>query len=409
MNILLIHQFFLKDHDGGGARWNEMSRIWSEAGHRVTVITGAGHYMDQDLDTKSSFSFETNVNKDGVKVISCPLFKKGKTSFLKKLLGFISFTFGSIWAGLFIAKEKYDLVLVSSPPLFVGFSGIVLSKCKGLPLVFEVRDLWPESAIETGVLKNQLLIKLAFWLEKRIYEQAITINVLTPAFREILIYRKRVPANKIIYIPNAADFTMANEVALHFDRTAFRKRHDLEGRFVMVYVGAHGIANHLIQILDAAELVKDTNAYFLLIGNGEEKAMLVMEAERRQLNNVRFLDKISKREVLAYVLASEMGISVLQKRDIFKTIYSNKTFDYFACKRPVLMAIDGISRQLLEEVRAGIFVEPENPADFACKIRYCIEIKHMLPRMGENGYTHAKQYFDRGFLAKRYLEYLEEI
>ncbi len=409
MHILLIHQFFLKDHDGGGMRWNEMSRFWVEAGHHVTVITGTGHYMDPNCAIKSGWAYRRIVNKDGVKVIECPIFRSGKSSFIQKLLSFISFTFTSIWAGLFLAKEKYDSVLVSSPPLFVGLAGIVLSKCKRIPFLFEVRDLWPESAIETGVLKNRYLIKLAFWLERLIYLHSRCINVLTPAFREILISCKNVRPEKIIYIPNAADFSLAEEVTYHFDQAHFRKAHDLAHRFILVYVGAHGIANHLIQLIEAAVLLQGTSAYFVFIGNGEEKPMLLKDAQRRKLNNVRFLDKMSKREVLAYILAADMGISVLQKREIFKTIYSNKTFDYFSCKKPVLMMIDGCSRTLIEEARAGIFVEPENPEDLATKIRSCISDHHVLSEMGMNGYVYAQQNFDREVLARRYLVYLEKI
>ncbi|MCE7043010.1 glycosyltransferase family 4 protein [Dyadobacter sp. CY312] len=409
MHILLVHQFFLKDNDGGGSRWNEMSRIWVEAGHQVTVLAGIIHYMEHNSAQISSKSFTSKMNFDGVEVISCPATAVSTKGYFKKLSILISFTFSALWAGIFHARSKYDLVIVSSPPLFVGITGIVLSWLKRIPFVFEVRDIWPESAIQTHVLKNKLLIKAAYWLEGFIYEKAQLINVLTPAFREILMKRKKVPAEKLIYIPNAADFRIASEVSIHFDRDNFRKEHQLDHKFVIVYVGAHGIANHLIQILETAELVQDTNAYFLLIGDGDHKKWLVDEAQRRNLKNVRFLDKMAKHTVFEFILASDMGTSVLQKIEIFKTIYSNKTFDYFSCKKPVLMVIDGISRKLVEEADAGIFVEPENPLDFAEKIRYCINNQHLLHQQGENGYRYAEEYFNRDVLAKQYLDYLEEL
>ena len=409
MHILLVHQFFLKDNDGGGSRWNEMSRIWLEAGHRVTVLAGTVHYMEQNSAQVSGKSFTSKVNWDGVEVISCPVTTVNTKGYLQKLSTLIFFTFSAIWAGVFYARSRYDLVVVSSPPLFVGITGIVLSRLKRIPFVFEVRDIWPESAIQTGVLKNKLLIKAAYWLEGFIYKKAQLINVLTPAFREILINRKKVPAEKLIYIPNAADFRIAHEVAIHFDRDNFRMKNGLDDKFVIVYVGAHGLANHLIQVLETAELIQDNNAYFLLIGNGEQKQWLVDEAQRRNLKNVRFLDKMAKDSVFEYILASDIGTSVLQNIEIFKTIYSNKTFDYFSCKKPVLMVIDGISRKLVEDADAGIFVEPENPSDFAEKIRYCINNQHLLHQQGENGYRYTEEYFNRDVLAKQYLDYLEEL
>ncbi|WP_221389761.1 glycosyltransferase family 4 protein [Dyadobacter sp. NIV53] len=406
MHILLIHQFFLKDDDGGGSRWNEMSRIWIEEGYQVTVLTGTVHYMGQQSDKTSRKYFAERVNKDGVKVISCHVSESYTTGFYKKLWAFISFIFSSIYGGIFYGKDQYDLIIVTSPPLFVGITAIVLSWWKQIPFLFEIRDLWPESAIEVGVLKNKLLIRFAYWFEQNVYRKAKLINVLTPAFREILIQEKNIPAEKIIYISNGADFPLADQIRADLDVSAFRKEYRLEGKFVIVYVGAHGIANHLIQIIEAATLLQNTNAHFLLIGDGKEKEELMTEVQKRKLLNIQFLNSVSKNDVFKYIMASDMGTSVLKKTEIFKTIYSNKTFDYFSCKKPVLMAIDGISRLLVEDADAGIFIEPENARDFADKVKYYIDRPHLLTSQGENGYHYAKVHFDRDDLAKKYLNYL---
>lgn len=408
MRILLIHQFFLKDNDGGGSRWNEMSRIWIGEGNQVTILSGTVHYMGKQPATTSGKYFAENINKDGVKVISCHVSDSYNSGFLGRLWAYFSFTFSSIWGGIFYANGKYDLIIVTSPPLFVGITAIVLSWWKRITFLFEVRDLWPESAIETGILKNKWLIWLAYRFEKYVYRKAKLINVLTPAFRDILINKKNIPAEKIIYISNAADFSLADQISAEFDVSAFRKKHDLEGKFVIIYVGAHGVANHLIQILEAAKLLQDTNAHFLLIGNGEQKTELKFEAKKHKLLNIQFLDSVSKNEVFKYILASDVGISVLKKAEIFKTIYSNKTFDYFSCKKPVLMAIDGISRQLVKDADAGVFIEPENAEDFARKVRHYINNSHLISEQGENGYRYAKTRFDRDLLAKQYLNYLED-
>ena len=407
MHILLIHQFFLKDDDGGGSRWNEISRIWIEEGHQVTVLTGTVHYMGQKSDKKSGKYFTEKVNKDGVKVISCHVSESYNAGFYEKLWAFISFIFTGIYGGIFYAKDQYNLIIVTSPPLFVGITAIVLSWWKRIPFVFEVRDLWPESAIETGVLKNKLLIKFAYWFEQYVYRKAKLINVLTPAFREILIQKKNVPAEKIIYISNGADFPLADRIRADLDVSAFRREYHLEGKFVIIYVGAHGIANHLIQIINAATLLQDINVHFLLIGDGKQKDDLITEVQKRKLKNVQFLDSVSKNDVFKYILASDMGTSVLKKAEIFKTIYSNKTFDYFSCKKPVLMVIDGISRKLAEDADAGIFIEPENARDFADKVKFYMNNSHLLSDQGENGYRYAKVHFDREILAKKYLNHLE--
>ncbi len=142
-----------------------------------------------------------------VNIIRCHVSESYNSNFLGRLWGYFSFVFSSIWAGLFMTKGKFDLVLVTSPPLFIGMSGYVISRLKRIPLVFEIRDLWPESAIDAGIVTNKVIIKLAYALERFIYRKSKLINVLTPAFRDTLINKKNVPASKIIFIPNAADFS----------------------------------------------------------------------------------------------------------------------------------------------------------------------------------------------------------
>jgi glycosyltransferase involved in cell wall biosynthesis len=276
-------------------------------------------------------------------------------------------------------------------------------------MVFEVRDLWPESAIDTGILKNKIVINLSFAVEKFIYRKSKLINVLTPAFYNVLRDKKRISESKLIMIPNAADFSLSNEVMQDFDREAFRIENKLDDKFVITYVGAHGVANHLDQILETAGLLEDTNVLFLLIGQGMEKARLMEKAVNMGLKNVRFLDPVPKKEVFKYILASDLGASVLKRVDTFKTVYSNKTFDYFSCKVPILMAIDGVSRDLVEKASAGTYVEPENIDNFNQAIRNYLKNPQLLKEQGMNGYNYAKVNFDRSILAVKYLEKISQL
>ena len=310
--------------------------------------------------------------------------------------------------GLFLDKGKYDALVVTSPPLFVGITAYILSKIKRIPLVFEVRDLWPESAIDTGVISNKALIKFSYKFEDFIYRNSKLINVLTPAFRDKLI-EKGIPKEKIIYIPNAADFSLAENVAQNFDAKKFRKEEGIDDKFVITYIGAHGLANHLIQLIDTAEKLTDTNVLIQLIGRGPTKDMLMEEVKKRNLNNVRFIGYVDKEKAFKYILASELGTAVLKKVDTFKTIYSNKTFDYMSCKKPILLAIDGVSRELIEDAQCGVFAEPENADDIAEKIRSYLRGEHEMTEQGLNGYHHAKKHFDRDKLALKYLNEIKKV
>jgi glycosyltransferase involved in cell wall biosynthesis len=254
-----------------------------------------------------------------------------------------------------------------------------------------------------------MIIKLAYWVEAFIYRKATLINVLTPAFYNALRDKKGIAEKKLVQISNAADFSLSEKLLRDFDATAFRKQHDLEGRFVITYVGAHGVANHLEQLLDAGEALADTNVLFLLIGQGMEKERVMKMAKERNVTNVRFLDSVPKAEVFRYILASEMGASVLKRVDTFKTVYSNKTFDYMSCKKPILMAIDGVSRELVEDAGAGVYVEPENASEYNRIIREYLNDPERLKREGESGYRYAQQNFDREVLANRYLGHIKDM
>lgn len=412
MNILLIHQYFLEKDDGGGSRFNEMTRVWGELGHTTTVLAGMVHYnTGKKRDRyKGKFTYVDQYAADTT-VLRCHVSEAYNVNFIGRLWAYFSFVFSSIYTGLFKTKGKFDVIVVTSPPLFVGITAYLLSLIKGVPFVFEVRDLWPESAIDTGVLKSKPIIKMAYWFEAFMYRKAKLVNVLTPAFRDKLVNEKGVPADKVVFIPNAADFSLSDNLLSGFDRDKFRKEHDLDGRTVITYVGAHGVANHLIQVIDTAEIMKENKeVLFQLIGSGMQKEMLKEEVAKRGLTNVKFVDPVPKAEVFKYILASDFGTSVLKKVDTFKTIYSNKTFDYMACKRPVLMVIDGVSRKLVEDAACGVYVEPENPQDFADKINeYLNSNTELLEKQGESGYHFAKANFDRDVLAKKYVNYLKRI
>ncbi|MFC4633319.1 glycosyltransferase family 4 protein [Dokdonia ponticola] len=411
MRILLLHQYFLEKDEGGGSRFNEMTKVWSSLGHKITVLSGMVSYTTgkKPARYKKKYFYKDEQFYDNVDIIRSHVSESYNTNFLGRLWGYFSFVFSSTYAGLFKTKGKYDVIVVTSPPLFVGITAVILSLFKGLPIVFEVRDLWPESAIDTGVLKNKLIIKMAYWFENYIYKKAKLINVLTPAFRTKLI-EKGVPAEKIIFIPNAADFTLAEQIQhSDFNATVFKKELGLEGKFVITYVGAHGVANHLIQLVDAAERLQDTPVVFQLIGSGMKKQELQDEVKKRGLANVIFRDAVPKAEVFKYILASDMGASVLKNVDTFKTIYSNKTFDYMSCKRPVFLAIDGVSRELVEKANCGLYVEPENIDDIEAKLRETIKDPYSLVKQGQNGYEYAKKHFDREVLAQQYVNHLKTI
>lgn len=403
MNILLIHQYFLEENDAGGSRWNEMTKAWTNDGHKITVLAGMMHANGREKSPEYKGLYFKHKQQGKVNVLRCHVSERYNKSFTGRLWGYFSFMFSSVWGGLVKLKGKYDVIIVTSPPLFVGLSTYIISRIRRTPFVFEVRDLWPESAIDTGVLTNKTIIKLAYWVEGFLYRKAKLINVLTPAFYNVLKAEKKVPESKLIMIPNASDFNLSENLLQTFDVEQFKTDHNLNDKFVITYVGAHGVANHLEQLLEAGKALEDTNVLFLLIGQGMEKERLKDLSVNMSVTNVRFLDPVPKQDIFKFILASDMGISVLKKAEAFKTVYSNKTFDYMSCKKPILMAIDGISRALVEDANAGTYVEPENINAYNTIIRKYLNNADQLKIEGENGYKYARLNFDRAFLSQKYL------
>ena len=404
MRILVVHQYFLGKKDAGGSRWNQFAKYWARAGHKITVLAGTVHYATGEKQPEYKGKLVVREQEtENVEVLRCYVSESYNKSFIGRFWAYVSFALSSIWVGLF-HTGRCDVIICTSPPLTVGLTGWVLSKLKKAPMVFEVRDLWPESAIDSGVMKNKWLIKMSYWLENKSYKTARWINVLTPAFKDVLIESKGISSNGISVIPNGADldiFTPGEH------NNWVREKHGLGDKFVVTYVGAHGVANHLIQLLESARLLKDNlDIVFMLVGDGMQKPMLKEKARQWQLESVIFVDSVPKDTIVDYIRASNVCTAVLKKVDIFKTVYPNKVFDYMSAARPVIVAIDGAARKLIEDAGAGIYVEPENAEEFANAVLKLKDKPRLCNEYGENGLNFVKQKFARDILASRYMDIL---
>lgn len=407
MHILLVHQYFLGKKDAGGSRWNQFAKYWADRGHKVTVLAGTVHYASGKKPPEYKGKFIVHEKeRDNVDVLRCHVSESYNKSFLGRFWAYISFAFSTLWAGLF-QTDECDVIICTSPPLTVGLTGWILSKLKRKPMVFEVRDLWPESAIDTGVLTNKWLIKLSYWLEKTSYKSACWVNVLTPAFETALTSRKNVRPSRISMIPNGADLDIIKPGPRD---NWVRKEHGLDDCFVVTYVGAHGKANCLMQLLKAARILKQTEpeVRLMLVGDGMEKPMLIEIARKWQLDNVVFANSVPKDVIADYLNASDACTAVLKKIDTFKTVYPNKVFDYMSVKKPVILGIDGVARKLVEDADAGVYVEPENADAFAEVVSMLKNTPQIAEKYGQSGLEFVRANFARDALADKYLKIIQE-
>lgn len=406
MRITLFHQYFLGKNDPGGSRWNEFTSFFSKkAGFKTEAIAGNIHYATGKKILPNTWSNTEKVDDDII-LYRTWTYSGYNRNFYGRVIGYLSYTFSSLVKAFQL--QKPDLYIVTSPSIFVGITAIIVSKLRGVPFIFEVRDLWPESAVATGVLTNKFLLSILYALEYRLYKYAKKIVVLTPAFKVNIVSRFAQFEDKIEIITNGADFSI---MAREHQGDAIRNQYGWGSKKVFTYLGAHGVANDLIQVVEVAKALKEHESiHFVLIGDGMQKVMLQAKAQEYGLKNIEFIDSIPKHEVVDYIYASDICMAILKKTDTFKTVYPNKVFDYMSCKKPVLVTIDGITRELIEVAKCGLYSEPENLESFQESIVQLVAMSEKeLEEMGTSGYRYVKEHFDREKLAQKYIEVIEDI
>lgn len=406
MKITLFHQYFLGKNDPGGSRWNEFTSFFSKkVGFKTDVIAGNIHYATGKKILPNTWS-NKEIVEENITLYRTWTYSKYNSNFIGRIIGYLSYTFSSLVKALFLKKP--DIYIVTSPSIFVGISAILVSKIKRIPFIFEVRDLWPESAVATGVLNNKFLLKILYILEYRLYKYSKKIVVLTPAFKDNI--EKRFPEfiGKIEIITNGADFSIMEKEHKGIE---LRNRLGWKDKKIFTYLGAHGIANDLMQVVEAAKyFIHDKKIQFVLIGDGMQKNLLKEKANEYGLTNIEFIDSVPKHEVVDYINASDVCMAILKKTDTFKTVYPNKVFDYMSCKKPVFVTIDGITRDLIETSNCGLYAEPENLDEFKKVVDKFLNMSdEELKNFGENGYKYVKKYFDREKLAMEYIEIIKEV
>lgn len=397
MHVLLVHQAFATLDEPGGTRHHELARALRRAGHQVTVLASAVSYMTGEPTVERGAGVEED--DLGVRIVRCPAYGGWHRSFVHRTMSFLTFMLSSFWLGLRV--KSVDVVWGTSPPIFQGLTAWLLARLKRRPFIFEVRDLWPYFAIAVGVLRNPLLIRASRGLEGFLYRRADHVVVNSPGFLPHVRYRG---ARRVSLVANGVDTSMFDPAA---DGGSFRRQHDLEGSFLVVYAGAHGLSNDLTVALQASERIEDQGVQFVFLGDGKEKAALQQETEARGLTNVTFLPPLPKAQMAEALAAADACLASLKPIDAYKMTYPNKVFDYMAAGRPVLLAIDGVIREVVESAQAGLFVPPGDPAALAEAVRELAVDPERARAMGRRGRKYVERHFDRADQAQKFRTILE--
>lgn len=403
MKILLIHQQFLADGQPGGTRFNDFARTWSTRGHDVRVIASSVPYdSGQRVAMRGLWRGDADDDVD-VRRVWTPAHPRGtRRQRFASMLGFG--VTASVTSTMFV-RWRPDVVLASSPALTAAIPGLFAASWYRTPFVFEVRDLWPESAVTTGAISpDSPAVHAAHALEATACELADRVVGVTPAILDDLVERGLVERERTVMIPNGVDVARIAPV----NRASVRREQGWGDRFVAIYAGAHGIANALDQLVEAARILRYRSDIVLVaVGRGPERDRL--RRASRDLPNLQWLDAVSPERAHELVGAANAALVLLQDNPTFQTVYPNKMFAAMAAEVPVILAVDGVARELILRNHAGVFVPPENAEQLAATIRHLAADPALCLNLGWSGRELVEAQFDRRVHAQRYLELLDEV
>lgn len=392
MRILYFTQYYPPEVGATQTRAHEMAAFLTEQGHHVTIITEVPNHPSGIIPPDYRGRLSERKLEDGIDVLRLWVWASPEKTFKSRMRFYLSYMSMAALAGALI-RGKYDLVYATSPPLFVGASGLASATVRRIPFVFEVRDLWPESAVALGELSGKRAIKAAEALEGLLYRRAARVVAVTQGIYDRLSER-RVECDKLALVPNGANtehFRFRAE-----GRAAVRTQLGLQDKFVVMYAGIHGIAQGLETLLEAASILQDSpDVHLLFVGEGPRKAALTQRLADLGLQNVTMLPEVPSGKMPSYLSAADCTIVPLRDEPLFRGALPSKMFESWAAERPIVLSVAGEAQRVLERANAGIACRPEDPAGMARAIRTLHDNPAAAQEMGKRGRAFVLSHYSR--------------
>jgi glycosyltransferase involved in cell wall biosynthesis len=395
MHILFVTDNFVPEANAPAIRTFEHARRWREMGHRVTVVTGVPNFptgRPQPPYRNRLFQRETI---DGIEVRRVWTYLAPNKGVLRRSLDFLSFAISGFFGGLGVPA---DVIVATSPQLLTGLAGKWLARAKGKPWVFEVRDLWPDSILAVGAMRNNIEIRMLRRLERSFYKSANRIVTVSNAL-SARIAAGGVPESKLAVVTNGVDPS-------RFERRErspeLMKALGLEGKFVVAYVGSLGAAHSLDTALDATSLLKQGAVHFLFVGEGARYGELKARAAAMDLKNVTFTGMVPGGVVPDYLALADVALVSLRRTPLFRAAIPSKIFEAAAMEKPILLAVEGVAADLIADYEAGVAVPPEDAHAMAAAIETLRDDPGLRARLAAGCKRLAHDY-DRRMLAEKML------
>lgn len=403
VHILFLTHYFPPEVNAPASRTFEHCREWVREGHEVTVVTNTPNHPKGEIYPGYRNRLFQKEELEGIHVLRLLTYVTANEGVKKRTLNFVLFFIMAVLAVPFF--PRCHVVVSTSPQFFAGLAGYVVSRLKRAPWVLEIRDLWPASILGVGAISSGRTIRLLESLEAFAYSKADAIVSVTNSFQPHI--EARGGRGKVSVITNGVDLSLFT--AMPRDQ-AFAEQLGVSERFVVAYVGTHGMAHGLDTILDAAQRMDEwSNVIFLLVGEGSEKRRLEQKRDSLGLANVIMLDQLPKKNMPRLWSVADVSLVLLRKLDLFTTVIPSKIFESMAMGKPIVLGVLGESRAIIEAAGAGIGIEPENAGELALAVQKIAMDRSLYQRMADHGPSYVKEQFDRRKLAQRYLLLLRSI
>ncbi|MDE0558556.1 glycosyltransferase family 4 protein [Algoriphagus sp. NF] len=394
MKILYFYQYYATPKGSWGTRVHEFAQEWVKKGHEVQVVTSI--YSKSDL---TATKFIEHQNFEGVDVTVINVRIDNKQPFLKRVFTFLTYAIMSIWYAL---TAPADVVIASSGPITVGLPGLVARYFRGKKLIFEARDLWPEGAIELGLLNNPIAKKLAYALEARCYKASSLVVALSIGMRENI--EKRFPGVRVIDVTNAANIPL-------FSKTApFENRSILDTKKYAIYTGNIGPVNNSLWLLEAAKILQKkgrTDLKILMVGEGQQREYIESEISKHQLETLHLWGLMPKEKLVGLIQNAMVSLVPLRGTPVLDTSSPNKFFESLAAGVPVIQNTSGWMKDFLIEHDLGFTLDPNDPVQLANKLIELDAKQGQLSEMGQRAMILAAKEFDKDFLASKMLDEIQ--
>ncbi len=406
MRILYVSQYFPPEMGAPSARVHETAREWVRMGHQVTVLTAFAHHPTGVKAGEDRFKISRREWRDGIEVIRSYVYATPNKGVVKRMASYASFMVSAVVVGLLRAPRP-EVVVATSPQLLCGLAGFILARAMGVPFVFEVRDLWPESLSAVDLMGDNFMVRQLRKVSAFLYRGAERIVTVGEGYRARIVEWYGVDKDKICVVTNGIDTRL---FCPGEKQNSIREEYGWGHRFVALYIGTLGMAHALDKVLEAAEILKDNEmVLFVFVGEGAEKDGLKKTAEERGLSNTFFIDQQPKRRVPLFYSACDLGLVTLRKSDLFQEVLPSKIFEYLGMERPLLLAVGGEARKVVESAGAGEYVPPEDAEAMAGAITRLAADRVKLERMGKNGRRYVLEHYDRSVLAGSYVDMLKKV